>query len=186
NLQSQQTTVNAALLAQAIEDVYNDKDTVMKESEVMAVLTKLQEITQAAIAAEQERLKEINKVAGEAFLAENAEKEGMVVLESGLQYEVLKEGTGIQPAVDDEVTVHYHGTLIDGTVFDSSVDRGEPITFNINRLIEAWKIILPMMKEGAKYRIFSPSDLAYGESAPPTIGPNSTLIFEIELIKVNK
>jgi FKBP-type peptidyl-prolyl cis-trans isomerase FklB len=126
-----------------------------------------------------------NKKKGEEFLAANAKKEGVKTLPSGLQYLVLKEGTGKKPGPTDEVEIHYHGTLVDGTVFDSSVERGEPMVHPVNGFIDGWKEALPMMKEGAKWRIFVPSDLAYGpRSAGPKIGPNSTLIFEIELLHV--
>jgi len=126
-----------------------------------------------------------NKKQGEEFLAANAKKEGVKTLPSGLQYVVLKEGTGKKPQATDEVEVHYHGTLIDGTVFDSSVDRGEPANFPVNRVIPGWVESLQLMKEGAKWRVFIPSKLAYRQrGAPPKIGPNETLIFEIELLHV--
>jgi len=135
--------------------------------------------------APRQALADANKKKGEEFLAENAKKEGVKVLPSGLQYVVLKEGTGKKPGPTDEVQVHYHGTLIDGTVFDSSVERGEPMVHPVNGFVEGWKEALPMMKEGSKWRLFVPANLAYGErSAGPKIGPNSTLIFEIELLKV--
>jgi FKBP-type peptidyl-prolyl cis-trans isomerase FklB len=119
------------------------------------------------------------------FLAENKQKPNITELPSGLQYEVLSEGTGASPTINDQVTTHYHGMLLDGTVFDSSVDRGQPATFPLNGVIKAWQEILPMMKEGAKWKIYSPPALAYGEfGSPPKIGPNEALIFEIELIQV--
>lgn len=125
--------------------------------------------------------------AGEAFLAENAKKEGVKVTSTGLQYIVDKEGTGAQPTAEDEVTVHYTGKLLDGTVFDSSVNRGEPATFPLNRVIPGWTEGVQLMKEGAKYTFFIPSDLAYGpQGVPNAIPPHSTLIFDVELIKVNK
>jgi FKBP-type peptidyl-prolyl cis-trans isomerase FklB len=128
---------------------------------------------------------EANKKKGEEFLAANAKKEGVKTLPSGLQYLVLKEGTGKKPGPTDEVEVHYHGTLIDGTVFDSSVDRGEPATFPVNRVIPGWTEALQLMKEGAKWRVFIPSKHAYRQRGfPPKIGPNETLIFEIELLHV--
>ena len=127
------------------------------------------------------------KEEGEKFLAENAKKEGVITLPSGLQYMVLKEGTGVSPQATDKVKTHYHGTLVDGTVFDSSVDRGEPISFPVNGVIKAWQEILPMMKVGAKYKIFSPYQLAYGErGAGAVIKPYAALIFEIELLGVNE
>ena len=124
---------------------------------------------------------------GEAFLAENGKKENVKTTASGLQYVVEKEGEGAQPTAEDEVTVHYTGKLLNGTVFDSSVNRGEPATFPLNRVIPGWTEGVQLMKEGAKYTFFIPSDLAYGPNGVPNvIPPHSTLIFEVELIKVNK
>jgi len=122
---------------------------------------------------------------GEAFLAENAKKTGVKVLPSGLQYKVIKSGAGKSPKLTDSVKVHYHGTLINGTVFDSSVQRGEPITFAVNQVIPGWTEALQLMKEGDKWQLFIPSKLAYGErGAGGQIGPNATLIFEVELLAV--
>lgn len=124
---------------------------------------------------------------GEKFLAENKLKDNVKETASGLQYMVLKEGEGATPTAEDEVTVHYTGKLLDGTVFDSSVNRGEPATFPLNRVIPGWTEGVQLMKEGAKYMFFIPSDLAYGpQGIPNAIPPHSTLIFEVELIKVNK
>ncbi len=123
---------------------------------------------------------------GKKFLAENASKEGVVVLESGLQYKVLKEGTGGTPKATDKVTTHYHGTLINGKVFDSSVERGQPATFPVNGVIQGWVEALQLMKEGSKWRLFVPYNLAYGErGAGGDIKPFATLIFDVELIKIN-
>ena len=128
---------------------------------------------------------QINKKKGEEFLAENKKKPDVKTTASGLQYVVLKEGTGKKPELNDSVLCHYHGTLIDGTVFDSSVDRGTPISFPVRGVIPGWTEALQLMKEGSKWRVFIPSDLAYKQrGAPPTIGPNETLIFEIELLQV--
>lgn len=130
---------------------------------------------------------EAAKAAGSKFLEENASKDGVKVTSSGLQYVVEKEGEGAQPTAEDEVTVHYTGRLLDGTVFDSSVNRGEPATFPLNRVIPGWTEGVQLMKEGAKYVFFIPSDLAYGpQGVPGAIPPHSTLIFEVELIKVVK
>lgn len=127
------------------------------------------------------------KEAGNKFLEENAKKEGVKVTASGLQYRVIKEGAGKQPTATDEVTVHYTGKLLDGTVFDSSVNRGEPATFPLNRVIPGWTEGVQLMKEGAKYEFFIPSDLAYGPNGVPNaIPPHATLIFEVELISVGK
>ena len=128
-----------------------------------------------------------NATIGREFLEENAKNDSVTQTESGLQYMVLKEGTGAKPGPTDEVTVHYTGRLINGTVFDSSVDKGEPATFALNKVIPGWTEGLQLMSEGAKYRLFIPSELAYGsKGAGNQILPNSTLIFDVELIKVNK
>lgn len=127
------------------------------------------------------------KAAGEKFLAENLKNENVKSTPSGLQYIVEKEGEGEHPTAEDEVTVHYTGKLLDGTVFDSSVSRGEPATFPLNRVIPGWTEGVQLMKEGGKYTFFIPSDLAYGpQGVPNAIPPHSTLIFEVELIKINK
>ncbi|WP_165154497.1 FKBP-type peptidyl-prolyl cis-trans isomerase [Parabacteroides sp. ZJ-118] len=135
---------------------------------------------------EQEKL-EINKKAGEEFLAINKHKAGVVVLPSGLQYEVLKKGTGAIPTANDRVKCHYHGTLINGRVFDSSVLREEPAVFGVSQVIPGWVEALQLMPVGSKWRLFIPSDLAYGERGTgEIIEPNSTLIFEVELLDIEK
>lgn len=128
---------------------------------------------------------EQNKASGEAFLANNAKKEGVVVLPSGLQYEVITEGNGKKPSATDRVQCHYEGTLIDGTVFDSSIKRGEPAVFGVNQVIKGWVEALQLMQEGAKWRLYIPYDMAYGEhGAGEMIPPYSALVFDVELIKV--
>ncbi|WNB76156.1 FKBP-type peptidyl-prolyl cis-trans isomerase [Methylomonas koyamae] len=127
-----------------------------------------------------------NKAAGEKYLADNAKNAGVTTTASGLQYQVFAEGTGASPKASDNVTVHYKGTTIDGKEFDSSYSRGAPATFPLNRVIPGWTEGVQLMKEGAKYRFFIPSNLAYGErGAGRDIGPNAALIFDVELIKVN-
>lgn len=126
-----------------------------------------------------------NLAAGQAFLEKNKERAGVVELPSGLQYEILVEGNGAKPSATDSVTCHYHGTLIDGTVFDSSVQRGQPATFPLNRVISGWTEALQLMPVGSKWRLFLPPNLAYGEQqVSAQIGPNSTLIFDVELLAI--
>ena len=125
------------------------------------------------------------KTAGEAFLAENKTKEGVIEIENGIQYKVITEGSGSSPSLSDQITIHYHGTTIEGNVFDSSVERGKPATFPLGQLIPGWQKVLPLMKEGSKWEIYLPYQEAYGErGAGRDIPSFSALIFEIELIKV--
>jgi FKBP-type peptidyl-prolyl cis-trans isomerase FklB len=133
----------------------------------------------------QKKAGEHNKLAGEEFLRNNATRQGVTVLESGLQYEVIADGSGKKPAVTDKVRCHYHGTLIDGTVFDSSVQRGEPAVFGVNQVIKGWVEALQKMAVGSKWRLFIPSELAYGSrGAGQLIGPDTALVFEVELIDI--
>ncbi len=160
------------------------------QSEIESVITKWQQALMASQQAQQqaaggEQLA-ANKKAGEEFLAQNAKKEGVKVTPSGLQYEVLVEGKGAKPAATDKVQVHYEGKLLDGTIFDSSIQRGEPITFGLNQVIAGWTEGVQLMTEGSKYIFYIPSDLAYGDrGAGGSIPGGATLIFEVELIKVN-
>jgi FKBP-type peptidyl-prolyl cis-trans isomerase FklB len=140
---------------------------------------------QAKMQAKAEAESKVNIVAGETFLAENKNNEGVITTESGLQYKIIKEGTGKQPKLTDQVLTHYHGTLLDGTVFDSSVDRGQPATFGVNQVIKGWQEGIPLMKEGAKYRFYIPQNLAYGTRGSGKIPGGSLLIFDVELIEVN-
>ena len=151
------------------------------KEEIRRYFTAMEERQQAE-AAEKGK---INREAGEAFLAENAKRPEVKTTATGLQYEIVKEGDGPMPTAQDSVTVHYTGKLIDGTVFDSSVERGAPATFGVSQVIPGWVEALQMMKAGSKWRLFIPSQLAYGPNgAGPVIGPDSTLIFDVELIKV--
>ena len=150
-----------------------------EKMEVGAAIQKQQQDHAAKVTGE-------NKSIGQEFLGKNAKKDGVKVLPSGLQYKVVTAGTGKSPGSSDSVTVHYRGTLIDGTVFDSSIKRGQPATFPVNGVIKGWTEALQLMKEGAKWQLFIPSDLAYGErGAGANIGPHATLIFDVELIKIN-
>lgn len=151
------------------------------KAEIQKFFTAMEERQREAAAT----MAKVNAEAGEAFLKENGGRENVMTTASGLQYEVIEEGSGAQPKAGDDVTVHYTGKLIDGTVFDSSVERGEPATFGVTQVIPGWVEALQMMKEGAKWRLFIPSALAYGPNgAGGIIGPNATLIFDVELIKV--
>ncbi len=132
------------------------------------------------------RMADVNAKAGREFLLENGKRVEVKTTESGLQYEVLTEGKGAKPTASDKVTVHYTGKLIDGTVFDSSVERGEPATFGVTQVIPGWVEALQLMSEGAKYRLYIPSQLAYGPQGAGPIGPNQTLIFDVELLKIEK
>ena len=173
--------IDADAFSLALKDVLSGQEPRLPLKELQAVLAKQQEkIIQKRQAAAQK-----NKAASETFLTENKKKEGIQVLPSGVQYRVLTEGKGAKPKLTDTVTVHYRGTLTDGKEFDSSYGRGEPATFQVNGVIQGWQEVLPMMQEGAKWQVFIPPDLAYGDrGAGDAIGPNETLIFDIELIAV--
>lgn len=168
------------------ESFANAVKAVFGEGKVEMEPTEAQKLINDYLTALSEKAAEAAKAEGIKFLAENKLKEGVKETASGLQYIVEKEGTGMRPTAKDEVTVHYTGKLTDGTVFDSSVQRGEPATFPLNRVIPGWTEGVQLMKEGAKYVFFIPSDLAYGPNGVPNaIPPHATLIFEVELIKVN-
>jgi FKBP-type peptidyl-prolyl cis-trans isomerase FklB len=180
NLARQKVDINPDILAAGIKDSLANKPQLTPDQvkDVMAQFEKDME-------QKQKQLGEKNKTDGEKFLADNKNKPGVKTTASGLQYKVEKEGTGAQPKPTDMVTVNYRGTLIDGTEFDSSYKRGQPATFPVNGVIKGWTEALQLMKQGAKYQLFVPANLAYGERAMgPDIGPNSTLIFEVELMDV--
>lgn len=172
------TDLNSELFIKAVEAIINDKGTAMTPSEAEKYFREYQMRQRSAEG-------EKNRMEGEKFLEENAKRPDVKVLPNGLQYQVLVEGDGPRPEATDRVLTHYHGTLIDGTVFDSSVERGEPIAFELNRVIQGWTEILQLMPVGSKWRVYIPSDLAYGDrGAGPQIGPNTTLIFDIELLEI--
>lgn len=171
--------------AQAIKDVISGSELKVDNAEAQTLVQNFfqeQEAKQQATAAEAGK---VAKAAGEAFLAENGKKDGVVTLPSGLQYQVLKEGNGKKPSATDQVVCHYEGTLIDGTVFDSSYQRNQPATFGLNQVIAGWTEGVQLMQEGAKYRFFIPYNLAYGErGAGAQIPPFAALVFDVELIEV--
>ena len=171
--------------AQAIKDVISGSELKVDNAETQTLVQNFfqeQEAKQQAAAAEAGK---VAKAAGEAFLAENGKKDGVVTLPSGLQYQVLKEGDGKKPSATDQVVCHYEGTLIDGTVFDSSYQRNQPATFGLNQVIAGWTEGVQLMQEGAKYRFFIPYNLAYGErGAGAQIPPFAALVFDVELIEV--
>lgn len=179
-------TLNVQDFADGVAAVFEGVQPKMTYDEAKLEIKNFFEAMEAEQQAAAAKMGEVNEAAGKKFLEENGKRVEVNVTPSGLQYEVLQEGTGKRPVASDSVTVHYTGKLIDGTVFDSSVERGVPATFGVTQVIPGWVEALQLMKEGAKWRLFIPSQLAYGpQGAGNIIGPNSTLIFDVELIKVN-
>ncbi len=183
NLKRQSVSVNPKILAKGVEDALAGAKPLLTEQEVQETMMAFQK----EMMAKQAEVAKKNKTEGEAFLAENKKKEGVKTLPSGLQYKVIKAGTGKKPKASDTVTVNYRGTLIDGTEFDSSYKRGQPATFQVSGVIPGWTEALQLMGEGAKWQLFVPSNLAYGErGAGNQIGPNAALIFEVELVSIQE
>lgn len=171
-------TLNLDILKSAMESVLKGDSLKLGAKESQAAI-------QGYLATKQKEKADNNIEAGKKFLAENKKKAGVIELPDGMQYMVMKEGTGPKPSETDTVVTHYHGTLMDGTVFDSSVERGEPAEFPVGAVIKGWTEALQMMNVGSKWKLFIPPSLAYGDrAAGPTIGPNSTLIFEVELLQI--
>jgi len=171
-------SINSFYISKGFQDVFENKDLAINIEESNKIIGEYFNKKQDA---KNQRLAIDSKI----FLEKNKQKDGVMTTESGLQYLILSEGRGNNPTLNDNVTVHYHGTLIDGTIFDSSVDRKEPASFPLNGVIPGWQEALQMMSVGSKWKIFIPSELAYGESGAGAIGPNSTLIFEVELLSIN-
>ena len=171
-------SINSFYISKGFQDVFENKDLAINIEESNKIIGEYFNKKQDA---KNQRLAIDSKI----FLEENKQKDGVMTTESGLQYLILSERRGNNPTLNDNVTVHYHGTLIDGTIFDSSVDRKQPATFPLNGVIPGWQEALQMMSVGSKWKIFIPSELAYGESGAGAIGPNSTLIFEVELLSIN-
>lgn len=179
SLKAQNLTPNTVLLGNAINDLLTSNSLAIPADECASFI---QNYFQNAAA----KVGNANLAAGMSFLENNKTRAGVVVTETGLQYEILITGTGAKPLATDKVKVHYHGTLIDGTVFDSSVDRGTPATFGVSQVIQGWIEGLQLMSEGSKWKFFIPENLAYGPRGQGKIGPNSALIFEVELIEIVK
>lgn len=180
-------TLNSADFAAGVASVYDGVKPEMTFDEAKRIVNEYFAKLEAEMQAEAAKQGEVNRNNGEAFLTENAKREGIKVTESGLQYEVLESGKGDSPKASDNVEVHYTGKLIDGTVFDSSVERGVPASFGVTQVIPGWVEALQLMHEGDKWRLYIPSDLAYGPNgAGGVIGPNMTLIFDVELLRVIK
>ena len=180
-------TLNSADFAAGVASVYDGVKPEMTFDEAKRIVNEYFAKLEAEMQAEAAKQGEVNRKNGEAFLTENAKREGIKVTESGLQYEVLESGKGDSPKASDNVEVHYTGKLIDGTVFDSSVERGVPASFGVTQVIPGWVEALQLMHEGDKWRLYIPSDLAYGPNgAGGVIGPNMKLIFDVELLRVIK
>jgi FKBP-type peptidyl-prolyl cis-trans isomerase FklB len=176
DLKRQSIDISPKILAEGVQQALAGSKPLLTEQEIQETMMAFQK---EMMAKQKER--------GDAFLAENKKKEGVKTLPSGLQYKVIKAGTGKKPKLNDTVTIHYRGTLIDGTEFDSSYKRGQPVSFPVSGVLPGWTEALQLMEEGAKWQLFIPSNLAYGErGAGGIIGPNATLIFEIELISIQE
>jgi FKBP-type peptidyl-prolyl cis-trans isomerase len=184
-LQPIKDEIDIAIVIQALDTAFKNGKPLLTAEEAQTVKQEFMQKLQAQSAAKTKAAAEKNKAEGDKFLAENKKKAGVKSTPSGLQYIVLKQGTGKKPTANDQVKVHYLGTLTDGTKFDSSYDRGQPAQFPLNGVIKGWTEALQLMQVGSKYKLFIPPDLGYGEQDPPgPIGPNSTLVFEVELVEV--
>lgn len=178
--------LNVDVFMQGVKDAIESKAPLLTDEQVGDVLAKFQRDMQQQQMEKVQKVGEDNKKTGADFLAKNKNKEGVVTLESGLQYKILKAGKGAQPSGADVVKVHYTGSLINGEVFDSSIERGEPVTFPLNGVIAGWTEALQLMPTGSKWQLYIPSDLAYGANGNRSIGPNETLLFDVELISIEK
>jgi len=185
NFKKQSVPVDPNLVARGLKDSLAGGKTLLTEDEARAVMTEVQNQFRKQQQEKAQQLGEANKKEGAAFLAANKTKDGVVTLPSGLQYKILKAGTGPKPAATDTVTVNYRGTLINGAEFDSSYKHGQPATFTVGGVIKGWTEALQLMPSGSKWQLFIPADLAYGErGAGADIAPNATLIFEVELMSI--
>jgi FKBP-type peptidyl-prolyl cis-trans isomerase FklB len=186
-LHRQGMTLDPALLARGLKDAQSGAKTAMTEDEARAAMAQLQTDVRAKLDAKAKEEGAVNRKEGDAFLAANKTKEGVVTLPSGLQYKILKEGTGPKPAATDTVTCNYSGKLLNGTEFDSSYKRGQPASFPLTGVIKGWTEALQLMPVGSKWQLFIPADLAYGDHPPSReIAPGSTLVFEVELLSIGE
>ena len=181
NISQQDIDMDVEYFLAAVSDILNNNQPELSDEEIRTIFLKYQALEQENRA----KRSAANKQTGKDFLDRNRTKEGVVELENGLQYKILRPGSGPNPEPGSEVTVHYRGTLLDGNEFDSSYRRNEPAKLSLNRVIRGWQQALPLMKTGALWEIYIPSELAYGATGAGTIGPDETLIFEIELIEVH-
>jgi FKBP-type peptidyl-prolyl cis-trans isomerase FklB len=187
DFKNQSIDVDNDVMARGITDALAGRKAALSEKEMHDAITGLQKEVMEQRAAKMNQMSEKNKKEGEAFLADNKNKPGVVTLPDGLQYKILKEGSGAKPKATDKVKVNYKGTFLNGNEFDSSYKRGQPAVFAVNAVVKGWTEVLQLMKEGSTFQVWVPSDLAYGEQgAGNVIGPNQTLIFEIELISIEK
>ena len=183
-LKQQGWEIDLDVFVQGFRDGFAGESELLSSDDALKILIEMEEEQKAQQQAEYNKMAEKNKKAGEAFLAENKKKEGVVTLDSGLQYKVITAGEGPKPKKTDAVLCHYRGTLLDGTQFDSSYDRGTPAQFGVNQLIPGWTEALQLMSTGSKWELYIPPYLAYGARQAGQIGPNSTLIFELELLEI--
>ncbi len=184
NFREQGLEIDVKAFSLGLEDALKNQTLKLTEDEMVSAINTVKQRMQQLQLEKQQALARKNLEEGKAFLAENAKKEGVITLESGVQYKVLEEGKGDSPTAEDTIFAHYRGTLLDGTEFDSSYQRGVPLTLQMNSVIKGWGEVLKRMKPGSKWEVYIPSDMAYGErGAGDAIGPNQTLIFTIELIK---
>jgi FKBP-type peptidyl-prolyl cis-trans isomerase len=185
NLKPAKSRLDVPAFIRGLEDALNDRDAAVAQEELQVALEAFNAAVMAEQQAEHEAAAANNLAEGEAYLAENGAKDGVVTTASGLQYEVLREGDGVKPAAEDRVSIHYKGTLIDGTQFDSSYDRNEPAVFGVSGVIAGFSEALQLMSVGSHFRVVIPGDLGYGpQGTQGDIGPNATLIFEIELLEI--
>jgi len=187
SLKAQPIELDPAIVAEGLRDTLSGAKPLLTEDEVKAILTELQGELRTKQEAKMQEMSGVNKKEGDAFLAANKSKEGVVALPSGLQYKILTKGTGPKPSAGDTVVCNYRGTLVNGKEFDSSYKRGQPATFPVSGVIKGWTEALQLMPVGSKWELYVPADLAYGDrGAGPDIGPGATLIFDVELISIQK